>query len=293
MITLKNDNIIKKLIENCIAHTKTETSQSTKITTANETFLITANHITNRGFALIKKVKDYVFKNVDYKNIKSHKNTHYFYFKNFAECELKNYVEIDVNAAYFNIALQKKYIDKEIFNYAFEYDNMKIARLVSLGSLATKKVTFDFDTEKKDYVFNNITIAETERVFFDVSHELGNIMYDLINLLPSDVLSFFWVDAIFVPEIHQDLVINYLKNKNLETKTYVLDNVTVTKENDFLFKVKTIKNKNNEIKNYFFTDNKKKLVFLQNNKKMSFEETKIIKAKSNDNFKTLLKNLKI
>lgn len=293
MITLKNDDIIKKLIENCIPHTKTETSQSIKIITQNETFLITGNHITNRGFSLIKKVKDYVLKNVDYKNVKTHKNTHYFYFKNFLECEFKDYVEIDVNAAYFNIALQKKYIDKDVFNYAFEYDNMKLARLVSLGSLATKKVIFDFDIKTKDYVFNNITVSETEKVFFDISHELGNIMYDLINLLPSDVLSFFWVDAIFAPKEYKDVIINYLKNKNLEVKTYILDNVTITKENDFLFKVKTIKNKNNEIKNYFFTDNKKKLLFLQNNKKMSFEETKIIKAKSNDSFKTLLKNLKI
>lgn len=159
--------------------------------------------------------------------------------------------EIDLTAAYWNLAFRYKYISKEIYNKGLNLDQdgnlikpkrnkwgnicnhiSKTARLISLGNLAKTFTEFDFDG-KKYKLPKVVRSGLTENMFFKVSSETDAIM-KMLSILAGDAYLFYWVDAIYVRgQEAVDAIAEYLTNeidiqfkivpiyKLLKTKSYI------------------------------------------------------------------------
>jgi hypothetical protein len=142
-------------------------------------------------------------------------------------------VEVDVNAAYWAIALNFGYITEEIYNKAFaEGKNgkpkySKTARLVALGAAAACKTHYVFDgkifspDESKGQ--NGVEEDKTGRnIFFHIATYLGELM-DNAERAASIDLFFYWVDAFFVRASDAEKVKEYFKGFNLSVKVKELE----------------------------------------------------------------------
>lgn len=269
MIQLKDKRLIDQLKAKKVPHRKVSTNATVKYYVENETketFMLSTNILNYKCLSLIKAIEKYVLNNVDFENVPAHKNINYFNFKNLQNGTFKDFIEIDVNAAYFNIALQKGYIDKKIFDKAFEDTSKtaKIGRLVSLGNLATRKIYETYNIHTATYEVTDVTEKSTKKVFFDISKELSDIMnYILKDIIPTDQTAFFWVDAIFCHKNHETAILNFLSDNDLTAKKYDLKSVEITDQNEFVKKCITEKEQKDEKKQYFFADNLKKFASLQ------------------------------
>lgn len=159
--------------------------------------------------------------------------------------------EIDLKAAYWNLAYRYKYISKAIYNKGLnldaegneikpkrnKYGNIcnhigKTARLIALGNLAKTYTEFTFDG-KKYRIPRRVRSEQTENIFFKVSSETDAIM-KMLSILAGDSYLFYWVDAIYVRGQNAvDMIADYLTNtvgidfkivpiyKLLKTKSYI------------------------------------------------------------------------
>lgn len=144
-----------------------------------------------------------------------------------------NVLEIDINSAYWKLALQLGYITPRIYRKGIQMG--KAARLVALGSLATQKIQYSFDGAELffDEVIEN---KKTRKFWFHISLELGNLMKKVIRELGTDSFYFFWVDAFFCkPESHEKIRQILMKN-GFRCKVKQLDSIEVeqTKRYDSL-----------------------------------------------------------
>lgn len=196
--------------------------------------------------------------------------------------------EIDLTAAYWNLAYKYKYITKEIYHIGLNLDMegnpippkknkwgginnhvSKMARLIALGNLAKTKTLFYFDGVQYQKPKSERS-EDTENYFFKVSSETDSIMKMLSMIAGNDYL-FYWVDAIYVrSEKAKNMVCDYITNeigmnfkitkifKLLKTSTYVMvwDEDNVNEDGDYLprpYIFKPIKNK--DIKRVLDIDN--------------------------------------
>lgn len=102
--------------------------------------------------------------------------------------------EVDLNAAFWEFAYKRAYIDQKIYHYGIDKVSKK-ARLISLGNLAKRTAIMKFDGKEFDKV--EFEKSETEDIFFDVSKMTADTMSNLQFMLGSDFL-FYWCDAVFV-----------------------------------------------------------------------------------------------
>ncbi len=289
-MNINDTQILDYLKQNDVEHTIIQTSNSLKIITQNNTFISSNTKLTNKAFQAIKRIKKYVAENVEYEKIKKPKNIHYFESKNIPTKEtiLQDFVEIDVNSAYFTLALQKNYIDSEILNYV---KDDKIARLVGLGSLATTKTTEKYNTDTKKYEHISTITEPTENVFFDISNDLGEIMYEILTkVIPDTQFSFFWVDAIFCHKKNIENVQNFLKSKNLESKIYEIETIEIKETKDFRYKAVATK-QDKTTKAYPISNKAERFNLAKKNYKIDNEAEKIITVRSNNIFQKLQKKL--
>lgn len=154
-------------------------------------------------------------------------NIQYFRFNNFKQ--IKNLIEIDVNSAYWQLAHQLGYVDDKLFQEGVNSEKIsKMARLVALGSLATKKKVFQFDGSNFHYIgykFNSVTRS----YFFHVSYELDKIMNEIFSEIGEKAL-FYWFDAFFVSADVAEFIEYSLGRFDLGIKTKQIHEITRKKD---------------------------------------------------------------
>lgn len=105
-----------------------------------------------------------------------------------------DYCQVDINGAYWNIALQKGYISFETYT---KHKLNKIARNKALGTWAVKTYKSKY---KGGFIMENDIIEKpTNPLFFDVSRYCFDVMVSCMRDYV-DMNLFCWVDAIFCPK---------------------------------------------------------------------------------------------
>lgn len=115
----------------------------------------------------------------------------------------RNYAQVDIRAAYWNMAKRKSYIQNETYN---KFINQKSARNMSLGSWASVKYESNY--------FNGELISSythkkaTRPLFFDLASSCFELMGRSVKYSGVSEYPFFvWVDAIFCKrELANDLI---------------------------------------------------------------------------------------
>lgn len=127
----------------------------------------------------------------------------YFYFapQLYHKFGQNNWLQVDINGAYWNIAKNKGYISEKTYK---SHHLNKVARNMALGTWAVTTTK----TRYKDgeIVSSDFGYKKTRPLFFDLGLECGKIMEyatEPFRGLPF----FFWVDAIFCPEFMKDDVL--------------------------------------------------------------------------------------
>lgn len=145
--------------------------------------------------AFIQKVKSHVEKlGRPQLNILS-QDIQYYQFGRLESGYYEPVAEIDVNKAYWLLARQKGYLSKDIYEEGLKVD--KMTRLIAWGAIAASKRTYRVDKDGKEPVGEPVVNPVTRSYFFDVAHELGQIMSETLALHQKSIL-FYWVDAFFV-----------------------------------------------------------------------------------------------
>ena len=111
--------------------------------------------------------------------------------------------------------IRKVYKDNSYFSEGVCLKYSKKCRLISLGSLATKK---EIDYYVKGELNNTEIIYDREiaNLFYVCAYECGKVMLDISDKIEG--VYFWWVDAIFCKEEAKDKVINELNNAGYKVK---------------------------------------------------------------------------
>lgn len=227
MIKLPLRNGIQQILENLKSPFEISyTTQSTKIKTANFTYLAANKHLKMSQLGFIQQVKRYAEKvehfDPEALNAKP-EHIRYFRFSGIRPGIYEGYTELDVNGAYWEIAYQKAYISKEIYEKGLGVD--KIVRLVALGAMASKKSNHRFTGEK--YEFAGETCNEVTRAFFfDIAQTLDDLMFSAMSQYATDIL-FYWVDAFFVKGEARQAIREIFDRAGLSLKEKAIDRIEV------------------------------------------------------------------
>lgn len=134
---------------------------------------------------------------------------------------LRNFVEIDINNAYFQTAKNLGYIDKETFDLGMKLS--KKTRLASLGALAKSPVFQVFDGNKFDT--HRKPLPDTAKYFFSLCHIIDQIMKRIFLQLERSKIAFYWVDAVFVHESEIETVKQIFELYELDCKIKYLKKI--------------------------------------------------------------------
>lgn len=175
-----------------------------------------------------------------------------------------NAIEVDVNSAYWEIAHQKGYIPTDIYEEGKTVD--KVTRLVAFGALATVRVHYEYRPD----IGQNVWIGETKNditrsFFFDVAHELGELMQGAIKKVGRENMYFYWVDAFFVTEQAAEAIEEHFAKFGLGVKRKLIDKMTCERLHEgWKVEVHEKKEKTTEVKPFFFPfeDSRKRLLNL-------------------------------
>jgi hypothetical protein len=125
--------------------------------------------------------------------------------------------ETETNTAHISRKMQIKkiYGDTSYFSDGNILKYSKKCRLISLGSLATKK---EIDNYENGELKNTELVYDREiaNLFYVCAYECGKTMLEISNEV--DGVYFWWVDAIFCKEKSKDEVINRLIDKGYRVK---------------------------------------------------------------------------
>lgn len=204
------------LKENSIRHSVEIGTTSARINVDNTKYIFTDTPLSIKELSFVRKVKNCVLKRgVQPLLVKSGDILYIKYSPNLNQ-KYRDIVEIDVNKAYWRIAYILGYINTEIYKEGLSDAISKSARLVALGSLATKRDVFNYEVETGVYKKGEVIVNEYLRsVFLHICFELGRIMDETDN---KDYL-FFWVDAFFTIKEKEQHIKDRLINHGLECKT--------------------------------------------------------------------------
>lgn len=179
------------------------------------------NKFSFKELLFIKKVRTNIISNCEAYEAKNGSipkyECSYVDWSNNIPINCENICEIDLNAAYWEIAFQSGYISPEIYNEGFNF--RKKIRLVSLGSIAKNEKIIEY----KDGEYFGITENRHKyaKIFFNISRYVYDIMNICKDFLGKDYL-FFWVDAIFFKnsDSNRAMIHEILNDAEMKFKTY-------------------------------------------------------------------------
>ena len=134
---------------------------------------------------------------------------------------------IDLTAAYWRTAYLLGIIDKNIYQLG---ENMsKPVRLASLGSLAKRKTTWDFDG--KSYSRENVVLSPHSNLWFAICKRVSDIMTKAKIALGDDFY-FYWVDGIYFrdTEANKDKVLKIFREFDYQSKPESIEWIKVEKK---------------------------------------------------------------
>lgn len=133
--------------------------------------------------------------------------------------------KIDINSAYWNIALKRGIISEETNKYFIEkyqgkpIKEAKKARLKALGSLATTKRILKYN--KGILSSSEIKVEETKPIYMEICRMLDEVMKQA-SLIPG-TFYYYW-DCLFIDKLNEKEATNFFKNEGFGTtidETYI------------------------------------------------------------------------
>jgi len=163
----------------------------------------------------ITKTKKEVIEAAERKKI-GKQNPKYFGFgKIYGERKLYNFLEIDINGAYWETAYKEGLLSESTYQKGLTVP--KRVRLMAFGAAASMKDVYEYDGKSysiKDPIYNEYG----RRAFFHVAALVGKLMSDISSMIPS-VFLLYWVDAIFVHSLWSVYVFQRLESAGYEYTT--------------------------------------------------------------------------
>lgn len=183
-----------------------------------------------KSLAFIQKVKSHV-ENLGRPQINVlAKDIQYFQFGRLESGHYEPVAEVDVNKAYWLLAYQKGYLSKQIYEQGLKID--KMTRLIAWGAIAASKRIYNVNQGKAELIDTKVNPV-TRSYFFDVAHELGQIMSETLATHQKSIL-FYWVDAFFVKGRSVPAIIEKeMKLKGLPCKQVPLWWINIKERNKF------------------------------------------------------------
>lgn len=218
------------LINTKQSHTVKICNNSTSIKVGKKThFFSNSEKIDTKYLNFIKSVKSEVCDNAERLNIKHYTPTYFkFNLNTNKKHTIRNAVEVDINGAYWQTAFNFGLITEQTYLQGLEMP--KNIRLMAFGSAATLKDVFIFDGENYTDSFNEFN-QYGRNAFFYVANYVSTVMIDILEMIPG-VFSLFWVDAIFVHSMYQDIVVRRLENEGYKCKIKKIPIIVITPGND-------------------------------------------------------------
>lgn len=136
-------------------------------------------------------------------------------------------LEMDINKAYWNIALQKGYINQYLYDKGLTF--RKGIRLIAFGNIASVKEVWE-SRGGEMIELEPISNPVTRSYYFDVCSHLDDIMSKAVKT-DTDHLMFYWVDAFFCKnktEFHKkcnDQLRDYVSTFDLGVKYEPIDSI--------------------------------------------------------------------
>jgi hypothetical protein len=190
----------------------------------------------NYELAFLMKVKRHAekldltkYENISAKNIK-------FISKNKMKSNVwyrKDLFEIDLNAAFWQVAKDYQIISEEIYLQGKNDKRIsKKTRLIALGNLAKRATISEFNGEKYVSISQELP-PPTAKLFFYCAWTIAQMMQSVSWLIGENAL-FYWVDAIFVQgEENKNRIIEQFKMHGFDCKTYKLTGI-IQKKNQVI-----------------------------------------------------------
>jgi hypothetical protein len=143
--------------------------------------------------------------------------------------------------------IREKYSDGSYFSGGGCLRYSKKCRLISLGSLATKK---EITYYKSGLYSHEETIYDGEQanIFYTLAFEVGRTMMDIAKDIEG--VYFWWVDAIFCTGKAKDKVVDSLQSKGYGVKVNKLECISFDSRSK---KAEIVKDNTGEIHPYFFS----------------------------------------
>jgi hypothetical protein len=153
---------------------------------------------------------------------------------------LKNYVEIDINGAYWLAFKLLGFISDDVYKKGFLVS--KRVRLASLGALAKSPYITTFDGYK--WSKEKLPPPETAFYFFSATKLISDLINNILGNINFDNYAFYWVDAIFVHESERDFVIKSMADVGFDCKTKEIEKIIFNNKES---QIKTIFKKENKV----------------------------------------------
>ena len=179
------------------------TMNTKRIIAPDAKIMLSESHLTGKELGFLRKVKseaefyrDFLCRNrlVDRSNIK------YVKLDSVPRGTYRNYIELDINRAYWETAYRMGVISQSTYDNAYKYS--KRVRLIALGALATGRIDMMFDGVELIEIDNEKEASEdTSFIFFKIAYAVGiavNSIYLNLNEIETGGCLGYWVDAVFV-----------------------------------------------------------------------------------------------
>lgn len=237
-------NYQKALIDCGAFHVVESTSNSNSIKTKTGKYIFSETKINPKDLSFIKRAKIEIINNARKKDIKNI-TPKYFYLPKLPKMDIrKDCVEIDINGAYWNCAYKIGLISESTYLEGLKKD--KITRLVSFGSAATVKTTYEYNTDESLYKFVSQKQDENGRnAFFLVSKMICEVMESVFKQIPGQCY-FYWVDAIFLNSAYAEIAIEKFAELGYDVKIKKIGFIKYI-ETDELIKYEVCEYKENNI----------------------------------------------
>ena len=228
-IKVKSETAKLKFLLRCNrAHTIERTKSTTKIRTTTAdgkavNYLHSQSPLDYSELGFIRAVKTAAQKSRTAPEGNTAKSISYFSFKDLPAGTYTGVCEVDVNAAYWQIAKNRGIIPADVYQKGLTVS--KRARIVALGALATQKQRWEYLPERGKYeMLEPIVNPRLRSYFFDIAKELDNIMAEALQ---HPKVLFYWVDAFFLEASHAHAVTEKMAEYGLPVKYKPIDRIEV------------------------------------------------------------------
>ena len=155
------------------------------------------------------------------------KDINYFRWNNISEGVYYDIVEIDVNNAYWNKALEMGVISPATYIKGLN-DMEKMDRLIGLGSLATITEKYQYEPETGQIRHTGRKVNEfTRNIFFNIAKRIDNLISGIFEKAGTNNVVFYWVDALFCRTYAVDFIKAEFEAQGIETKTKIIQSMNV------------------------------------------------------------------